>query len=235
MSSRFGPHFLLMFTGIIEKLGTLKEIQATPQGRHWWVTTGFTDLVLGESVAINGVCLTVTELRPISSEVPLAEASVPEARFFVSAETLRCTTLATLETGACLNLERALTLSTRLSGHLVQGHVDGIGRLLAMEPVGESYELTVEIPAALARFCVPKGSICLDGISLTLNRIESTRLSIMIIPHTWEHTRLKTLKPDAPVNIEVDVMAKYVAQQLEPWLTHPQRGLQTPAPTSDPA
>ncbi len=203
-----------MFSGIIERLGHVSAVvpgQGPGQAdMRLDLRTGFSDLGLGESVAVNGVCLTVTRFD--------AEGS---ASFFASTETLSVTALGRLQPGDRVNLERAVTPSTRLSGHIVQGHVDGVGTLLSVEPAGDAWSLRFSLPAALRRYCVPKGSITLDGISLTLNRLdepsaeggeERFAIGVTIIPHTWEHTTLGGLRPHAPVNVEIDVIAKYVEQ-----------------------
>jgi riboflavin synthase len=188
-----------MFSGIIEKLGTVRHVAATPTERTLTIDTGLPDLALGESVAVNGVCLTVSRCAPAG-----------EVDFHVSAEK-----------GARVNLERALTPASRLSGHIVQGHVDGVGHLRSVTPDGESFRLVVSVPRALRRYVVEKGSIALDGISLTVNAIgaveDSFPIHLMIIPHTWNHTVLSGLSPGDPLNIEVDVLAKYV----ETLLAHP--------------
>jgi riboflavin synthase len=196
-----------MFSGIIERLGTVRHIAATQTERVLTIDTGIPDLTLGESVAVNGVCLTVTRFT--------AEG---EADFHVSGETQARTALPRLRQGARVNLERAITPATRLSGHIVQGHVDGVGQLVSTAPDGESVRLVVAVPAALRRYVVEKGSIALDGISLTVNAIdpvqESFPIHLMIIPHTWTHTGLGGLSPGDPLNIEVDVLAKYVETLL---------------------
>lgn len=178
-----------------------------------WIETPFDDLQLGESVAINGVCLTVAEYDDRGN-----------ALFFISPETLKKTHLQNLTSGSSINLERAVSLETRLSGHLVQGHVDGMGRLLRVREVGEAadrcYELSLEIPEGLSRYCVEKGSIALNGVSLTINSMSGLVLSFMLIPHTWTHTQFKTLAAGDFVNIEVDVMAKYVERLCQPYLKH---------------
>jgi len=204
-----------MFTGIVEKLAPVTRfergsLQATP-GAMLTIRTGYSDLALGESVAVDGACLTVLETSP------------EETLFFVSEETLARTRLGTLldrpaATRGAVNLERALQLGARLSGHIVQGHVDGLARLKSLTPQGEAYLLEVELPARLARYCVEKGSVTLNGVSLTVNRIaretgpraETATLSITLIPHTWSHTNLGALRPGDPLNVEVDVLAKYV-------------------------
>ncbi|MBE7213166.1 MAG: riboflavin synthase [Gluconacetobacter diazotrophicus] len=204
-----------MFSGIIERLGAVTALDHGERDVRLSLSTGFPDLALGESVAVNGVCLTVT-----------AADAAGNADFFVSPETLSVTALGRLRPGARVNLERAVTPQTRLSGHIVQGHVDGVGHLRAVSPSGDAWDLCFVLPASLRRYCVPKGSICLDGISLTLNRLgdpeggpggdpdgeASFEAAVTIIPHTWDHTTLGTLRPDDPVNVEVDVIAKYVEQ-----------------------
>ena len=200
-----------MFSGIIERLGHVAAVvpgQDPGQDNvRLDLRTGFPDLQLGESVAVNGVCLTVTR------------DADGLASFFASNETLAVTALGRLQPGDRVNLERAVTPSTRLSGHIVQGHVDAVGTLLSVQPAGEAWDLRFALPARLRRYCVPKGSITLDGISLTLNRLDETEagvdgfaIGVTIIPHTWDHTTLGGLQPDAPVNVEVDVIAKYVEQ-----------------------
>jgi len=212
-----------MFSGIIERLGTVRDIAVTSAGRTLTLDTGMSDLALGESVAVNGACLTVAGFSD-------------GAVFHVSSETEARTALPRLSAGALVNLERALTPASRLSGHIVQGHVDGTGQLIRVVPEGESFRLAVRVPAALRRYIVEKGSIALDGISLTVNAIgpveapvsepfdestESFPIHLMIIPHTWTHTALRALKPGDPLNIEVDVLAKYV----ETLLAYPASGL----------
>lgn len=202
-----------MFTGIIENVGRVSGVSevsdaAGARARVFSIDTGFKDLALGESVAVNGACLTVTECRG------------SEAKFFVSEETLELTNLARLESGVHVNLERALTLNTRLSGHIVQGHVDGLAKFVGAEkiahpnPEQESFRVRFELPAGLERYCVHKGSISLNGTSLTLNRVDGRIVEIMLIPHTWQHTNLSRLQPGDPVNVEVDLMAKYAEKLL---------------------
>lgn len=195
-----------MFSGIIERLGRVRAVSGDVDVRLD-LDTGFTDLALGESVAINGVCLTVTEFDAAGA-----------ASVFVSPATLAVTALGRLRQGHGVNLERAVTPTTRLSGHIVQGHVDGVGRLLSVEAAGDARILHFTVPDGLRRYCVLKGSITLDGISLTLNAvgepdaIGNFPIAVTIIPHTWEHTTLGTLTSGDPVNVEVDVIAKYVEQ-----------------------
>jgi riboflavin synthase len=199
-----------MFSGIIEKLGRVKAISREPNAIIASVETGFADLILGESVAVNGVCLTVTGFPTLN-----------EATFYVSAETLSKTNLEHIVVGGVVNLERALKLDTRLSGHMVQGHVDGMATLAECVNDGDAWKLAFDLPHSLARYCVEKGSICLNGISLTINALTQhetlTRLSVTIIPHTWENTNLHTVKIGGPINVEVDVIAKYVERLCQPY------------------
>ena len=196
-----------MFSGIIESLGRVRSVEPGDKAVRVSLDTGFTDLVLGESVAVNGVCLTVTEFDQGGA-----------AAFFVSPETLQRTSLRILREDGRVNLERAVTPSTRLSGHIVQGHVDGTATLVSVTAEGEAWRLVLDVPDGLRRYCVEKGSVALDGISLTVNAILASAsvgcfgIGLMIIPHTWEHTHLGTLAPGASVNVEVDVIAKYVEQ-----------------------
>lgn len=213
-----------MFTGIIQKTGPVVLNEGLgSSGLKLTVGTGFSDLTLGESVAVNGVCLTVAELPPKAGSLASSEAG--RALFFVSIETLERTNLGSLQTGSRVNLERALLASERLSGHIVQGHVDGLARLHCVEMAGESRRVRFELPAAVARFCVEKGSITLDGVSLTINSLSNTidptgaptLAEIMLIPHTWEHTRFCESRPGDLINVEVDILAKYVEKLCLPY------------------
>lgn len=200
-----------MFSGIIERLVPITSAAHQGRTRVLVVQTGWDDLALGESVAVNGVCLTVTDL---------AEAGA--ATFFVSPETTARSSLGRVAVGDSVNLERSVRLETRLSGHLVQGHVDGMAQLVAVTPEEGAFRLELALPARLARYCVEKGSIALDGISLTLNSVSpaadgSTIIGLTIIPHTWEHTNLHAARPGAEINVEVDVIAKYVERLCQPY------------------
>ena len=200
-----------MFSGIIEKRAHV--CLAAPRGGSLEIEleSGWPDLSLGESIAVNGVCLTVTRFDPAGS-----------ARFFISPDTLSRTNLGGLVVGQYANLERAVTLDTRLSGHLVQGHVDGLARLVERVEADGAYKHAFLLPHALGRYCVEKGSIALNGISLTINGVEQHEagvvLQVTIIPHTWEHTNLNTLAIGDDLNVEVDVMAKYVERLCLPYL-----------------
>ncbi|HEV7344071.1 MAG TPA: riboflavin synthase [Devosia sp.] len=200
-----------MFSGIIEKLARVTAIERSGGSLILDIGTGYGDLDLGESVAVNGVCLTVTTFSPDGA-----------ARFFVSPETLERSNLGGLQAQSLVNLERSVRLETRLSGHLVQGHVDGMAVLRAVTPETGSRRLVFELSDQLARFCVEKGSIALNGISLTINGVEAvgegrSRVAITIIPHTWEHTNLHAVGIGQSVNVEVDVIAKYVERLCQPY------------------
>lgn len=195
-----------MFSGIVAACGRIVAIDPLEDGVRLSVDTAgldLSDVAIGDSIANSGVCLTVIELAP------------PLARFDVSRETLNCTTgLDTL--GAEVNLEKALRLSDRLGGHLVTGHVDGVGEVLRFMPVGESHELVIRAPDALAGYIARKGSITVNGVSLTVNRVEGADFSINLIPHTVLMTNLKHLEAGSPVNLEIDLIARYV-ERMQAW------------------
>lgn len=197
-----------MFSGIIEHVGDVQSVSLRDQAMDLRIATYFTDLTEGESIATNGVCLTVTRFT--------AEGV---ADFHLSGETLARTALGQLKEGARVNLERAVSLNTRLSGHIVQGHVDTVGMLAHVAEAGDSHHLRFFLPASLRRYVIEKGSITINGISLTVNAVRDDvqngsvagfEIELMIIPHTWSHTDLSTLSIGDKVNIEVDMMAKYV-------------------------
>ena len=200
-----------MFSGIIEKRARVSLAAPSGGSLEIEVESGWPDLSLGESIAVNGVCLTVIQFD---------DAGL--ARFFISPETLTRTNLGGLVVGQYANLERAVTLDTRLSGHLVQGHVDGLARLAERVEADGAYKHVFVLPDTLGRYCVEKGSIALNGISLTINgldqRDEGVAVLVTIIPHTWEHTNLNTLAIGDDLNVEVDVMAKYVERLCLPYL-----------------
>jgi riboflavin synthase len=191
-----------MFTGLVEAVGTIREIQRGAAGARMRVAHPWRDLVLGESIAVNGACLSVT--------------SMPEGSFTcdASAETLAKTTLGGLEVGAEVHLERAMRAGDRMGGHVVSGHVDGVGRVAAKTPLGDALEVRFEVPESLARFLAPKGSVTVDGISLTINRASGTAFDVVLVPITRTQTRLDRKAVGDAVNLEVDVLAKYVARLL---------------------
>jgi riboflavin synthase len=195
-----------MFTGLVEALGTVRESAPSGAGRRLVVEEPrlAPELVLGESVAVNGACLTV---------VARGEAAFA---FDVGPETLLRTNLGTLAAGDRVNLERSLRFSDRLGGHLVQGHVDGVGRIDERRVDGEWEMVWFRCPAELAAQMVTKGSVAVDGISLTVVDVEPERFSVMLIPHTRLHTTLGFKRPGSPVNLETDLLAKYVWKFLHP-------------------
>jgi len=192
-----------MFTGIVEEVGAIVSRATRGPGARLTIACGFRDLALGESIAVSGVCLTVDALAKNGFE---ADAS---------AETLARSTLEQARVGTKVNLERALLPDGRLGGHFVAGHVDGRSKLLGREKLGDAFDLSFALPSELARFVAPKGSIAIDGVSLTVNDVEAKRFSVVIVPHTLKKTTLAELSAGAQVNLEVDVLARYVARHLE--------------------
>jgi riboflavin synthase len=193
-----------MFTGIVETLGTVDSIQSTGHSSRLVLRASILDdIVGGDSVAVNGVCLTATAVSDGSFAAD------------VMAETLRRTSLGSLEAGDPVNLERAVTASTRLGGHVVQGHVDGVGQLTRRAPAGEFDEISIQLPESLLPYVVEKGSIAIDGVSLTVAAIAGNEITIGLIPETLQRTTLGRRGVGDAVNIEVDVMAKYVERLLE--------------------
>jgi riboflavin synthase len=189
-----------MFTGIIEELGTVVEAGSRLSIR---CQTVMSDMTAGASIAVNGVCLTAVDLRPDGFSADLAP------------ETLRRSNLGDLREGSRVNLERPLLPTTRLSGHIVQGHVDGTGEFLSLEALGEdNWWLRIRVPAELDPFLVFKGSIAIDGISLTIAALEGDVLSVTIIPHTYRNTSLAGYRAGSRVNLECDVLAKHVEKLL---------------------
>jgi riboflavin synthase len=193
-----------MFTGIIEELGSVRSIEERGENARIViaasvVTEGTNH---GDSIAVNGVCLTALDIQPDSFAAD------------VSRETLSRSTLGRLRSGAPVNLERAVTPATRLGGHIVQGHVDARGQFAGVEDHGESWTLRINYPAEIARYLVFKGSVAVEGISLTIAGLTDEYFEIAIIPKTWEVTNLSHLNPDDDVNIEVDVIGKYLERLL---------------------
>ena len=191
-----------MFTGIVEDVGRIARIEALPSERARKLTVRAPLLdgeqPLGASLAVDGVCLTVTAWRP------------GEVDAVVGPETIERTTLGALVEGAPVNLERPLRLGDRLGGHLVAGHVDGVGRIAAVAPRAEAVDVTIEPPAALLRYVIEKGSIAVDGISLTVNAVDARGFAVSLIPHTQAATTLAQKGVGAAVNLEVDLIGKYV-------------------------
>ena len=192
-----------MFTGLIEGLGEVVALAPMEGGSRLRVTSGLApELVLGESVAVNGACLTVTA------------TTADEMTFDLGPETLRVTALGALQPGASVNLERSMRADGRLGGHLVLGHVDGVGQVVAVGEEGEAHWITVAFPDALAPLLVPKGSVAMSGISLTVAGLGEGTMDIMIVPFTWAHTNVAALRPGDAVNLEADVIGKYVVRAL---------------------
>ena len=195
-----------MFTGLIEEVGRVRALSAGNGTRRLKVGSRalIREIKKGDSIAVSGVCLTAVEL------------SKDAVAFDLAAETVARTSLTRLRRDALVNLELPMKAGQRMGGHIVQGHVDGVGTLTALEriPSGEDWMLRITIPPELARYVVFKGSIAVEGISLTVAKLEKNEVAIAIIPHTYEATNLKSLRPGDPVNIEVDVLAKYAERLL---------------------
>ena len=195
-----------MFTGIIQAVGEVAAIEQTGGDVKLRIKTGalpLEDVQLGDSIATNGVCLTVTEL--------------PGDGYWadVSTETLSLTSLKSIVVGSAVNLEKSLTPTTALGGHLVSGHVDGLGRVVGLTRDARSWRVSIEAPADLARYIAQKGSICVDGTSLTVNAVEGARFELNIIPQTWEETVFSGYALGTEVNLEVDVIARYLERLLQ--------------------
>ena len=193
-----------MFTGIIEAIGRVAVVKPAGQSAALSIDAGgldMSDVAVGDSVACNGVCLTVTSLVPKGFTVD------------VSQETLRVT--AGFAAGNAINLEKSLRLLDRLSGHLVSGHVDGVGEVIGVKPVDANREITVRFPGELARFFAVKGSIAINGVSLTVNTVARDCFSLNLIPHTLAVTSLQELNPGDRINLEIDLIARYVERMLE--------------------
>ncbi len=194
-----------MFTGIISSMGTIKVLETSPAGVHLTMQVDFdlSDVELGASISHAGCCLTV---------VAKTENTY---RLDISNETLAVTNLGTWQTGQKVNLERALKIGDELGGHIVSGHIDGKAELVSVTPDGDSYRLKFRAPDPLHRFIAPKGSVALDGISLTINEVENDVFGVNIIPHTWTHTTLSQTHVGDAVNLEVDRLARYAARWFE--------------------
>ena len=194
-----------MFTGIITDIGSVAEIVEQTVGKRLKIETAYDTQGIGEgaSIACSGACLTVVD------------KGVGWFAADVSGETLGCTTLGSWQKDTPVNLERALTASDELGGHLVLGHVDGVGHLDAVLPEGDNHRVEIEAPAELTRFIASKGSVAVDGVSLTVNEVEGNKFGVNIIPHTWDQTTFAHYQPGQAVNLEIDVVARYVARLME--------------------
>jgi riboflavin synthase len=208
-----------MFTGLVEEVGRVRSPRAAGEAgdAHLGLSA---DVVLGgtrvgDSILVNGACLTVDEID--------ADGLV----FYTMPETLRRTALGDLSEGSPVNLERAMAAGGRLGGHIVQGHVDGVGEVLDVRPEGDAEIWTFGAPESVLRYAVEKGSVSIDGISLTVVSVERDRFTVSILPHTRSHTNLGELGVGSHVNLEADVVGKYVERLMQPWqdreLTHPER------------
>jgi riboflavin synthase len=216
-----------MFTGLIESVGRIAEIEEIDGGKRLRVATELASLLrLGDSLATNGVCLTVTDVRAAAGAIAMSagpsnhgsttpEGGLGEVAFDVSPETLRVTTLGELQPFSLVNLERPMAADGRFGGHLVQGHVDATGSIEALEKDGEFYWLTVAYPRELAPYFIAKGSVAVDGISLTIADLQDGVFKIQIIPHTWQHTNLQGARPGTRINLECDLVGKYVMRAIQ--------------------
>ena len=196
-----------MFTGLIEELGTLVDRREHGSSLRLVIKAGkvLSDLKIDDSVAVNGCCLTAVAVSPATFEV------------IAVGETLQKTTLGSLKIGEALNLERAVTLATRLGGHLVQGHVDGTSRIMRINELGGSWEFFFERPEPFARYLIPQGSVTINGVSLTVAAVETDRFKVAIIPHTFDHTSFHDLREGDVVNVEYDALVKIVEHLLLPY------------------
>lgn len=189
-----------MFTGLIEEIGIIKSVQPVGDGKRFEIAAKkiLDDVKVDDSIAVSGCCLTAVKVTAGSFTAEAVE------------ESLKKTTLGNLEPGSKVNLERAMRLSDRLGGHLVLGHVDGVGTIKSIQQRSASHWIGVKIPPQLMKYCIPVGSVAVDGISLTIAEIKNDIIYLSIIPHTWDHTILSLKKSGGEVNIETDMIGKYV-------------------------
>lgn len=194
-----------MFTGIIQAVGRVAKIEPRGSDARWCIDAGgltLGDVVLGDSIAVSGVCLTVIRMTDRGFWVD------------VSGETLSRSVFGSLVCGSEVNLEKALTPTTRLGGHLVSGHVDGVGAVVERQDQGRSVRFGIQVPDGLARYIAAKGSVCLDGVSLTVNRVDGAAFEVNIIPHTLSKTTLRHYRPGTQINVEVDLIARHLERLL---------------------
>ena len=194
-----------MFTGIIQAQGSIKEIRSSNEGAVFVLNSNSLDLSvvsIGDSIAVNGVCLTVTQLDENSFSAD------------VSQETLNCTTFSQLKKGQNINLEKSLRLDQGIDGHIVSGHVDGVGKVASIAIEEESKRMKIKVDDNLVKYIAKKGSICINGVSLTVNEIDGKVFGVNIVPHTFSVTTLDELKVNSQVNIEIDIIARHIEQLL---------------------
>ena len=194
-----------MFTGIIQAQGSIKEIRSSNNGAVFVLNSNSLDLSvvsIGDSIAVNGVCLTVTQLDDNSFSAD------------VSQETLKCTTFSQLKKGQSVNLEKSLRLDQGIDGHVVSGHIDGVGKVTLIAIEGDSTRMKIKVDDNLVKYIAKKGSICIDGVSLTVNEIDGNVFGVNIVPHTFSVTTLDELKVNSQVNIEIDIIARHIEQLL---------------------
>lgn len=194
-----------MFTGIIAAIGKVESVEPSGGDLRLNINTqklDLADVALGDSIAVNGVCLTVIEM--VSAKVS----------FDVSSETLDRTSLGNVKAGSEVNLEKAMAVGDRLGGHIVSGHVDGLGKIVELEPAARSVKFRIEVPTALDRYIAEKGSVCIDGVSLTVNNVGPGWFEVNIIPHTMQETIISEYQAGTEVNIEVDLIARYLERML---------------------
>ena len=193
-----------MFTGLIESVGEITEVVPVDAGYTLRIATPIAaELQGGESVAVNGVCLTVVEMTSGSFSAEIGP------------ETAKVTSLGALRSGALVNLERAMPANGRFGGHMVLGHVDGTGTIQSIRPEADFWWVTVSYPVALAPYLIHRGSVAVDGISLTIATLDATTLVVQIVPYTWSHTNLRALRTGDRVNLECDMVGKYVLRAME--------------------
>ena len=192
-----------MFTGIIQAIGSIQEFRSSDNGANLKInsnTLDISDSKIGDSIAVNGVCLTVTQ---ISGECFAAD---------VSNETINCTTFSGLSQGENVNLEKSLRLNQGVDGHLVSGHVDGVGTIHSINKDGDSFRFKILVESDIIKYIAKKGSICINGVSLTVNSVEDNIFDVNIVPHTFSVTTLRDLSTESNVNLEIDLIARYVEQ-----------------------
>ena len=204
-----------MFTGIIEEIGTIEKVSPISGGMRLTIRAKeiIEDIAVNDSICIDGVCLTATRVNHNSFQVDAVGATLDKSTFN------------RIKADALVNLERSVRLSDRLGGHLVQGHVNGIGTISEIKKLGENYLVKIIIPEELERYLIKEGSIAINGISLTIADLNSNEISISVIPHTWQNTNLKDKKVNEKVNVEIDILAKYVEKLLAKNNNNPEKNI----------